>query len=132
MPAIALHHVQVAIPIGEEDRARAFYGGVLGLVEIPKPVAQRERGGLWFRVGALELHIGIEKDFRPAKKAHPGLLVDDLAAVSVLAAAAGHPTRPDTMVMEGYDRLFVDDPFGNRVELLQRVDVIGKSVISDQ
>lgn len=120
MPAIALHHVQVAIPIGEEDRARAFYGGVLGLVEIPKPANQRERGGLWFRVGALELHIGVEKDFRPAKKAHPALLVDDLAAVSALAAAAGHPTRPDTMVMEGYDRLFVDDPFGNRVELLQR------------
>jgi catechol 2,3-dioxygenase-like lactoylglutathione lyase family enzyme len=120
MPAIALHHVQVAIPIGEEDRARAFYSGVLGLVEIPKPINQRERGGLWFRVGALELHIGVEKDFRPAKKAHPALLVDDLAAVSGLATAAGHATRPDTMVMEGYDRLFVDDPFGNRVELLQR------------
>ena len=121
MPAIALHHVQVAIPFGEEDRARAFYGDVLGLIEIPKPVNQRERGGLWYRIGALELHIGIEDDFRPAKKAHPALLVDDLAAVIALAEAAGHPSRPDTLEIEGYDRVFVSDPFGNRVELLQRL-----------
>ena len=119
MPAIALHHVQVAIPIGEEEKARAFYGGVLGLVEIPKPIKQRERGGLWFRVGALELHIGVEDDFRPAKKAHPAFLVDDLGAVIALAEAAGHPARPDMLVIEGYDRMFVSDPFGNRIELLK-------------
>jgi catechol 2,3-dioxygenase-like lactoylglutathione lyase family enzyme len=120
VPEIALHHVQVAIPRGEEDKARVFYGGVLGLIEIPKPTNQRERGGLWFRVGALELHIGVEDNFRPAKKAHPAFLVDDLASVVAIAAAAGHPSRPDTMEMAGYDRVFVDDPFGNRVELLQR------------
>jgi catechol 2,3-dioxygenase-like lactoylglutathione lyase family enzyme len=121
VPAIALHHVQVAIPRGEEDRARAFYGGVLGLIEIPKPANQRERGGLWYRVGALELHIGVEDDFRPAKKAHPALLVDDLAAVVALTEAAGHPPKPDALVIEGYDRVFVSDPFGNRIELLQRL-----------
>jgi len=121
VPAIALHHVQVAIPVGEEDRARLFYGGVLGLTEIPKPANQRERGGLWYRVGALELHIGVEDNFRPAKKAHPAFLVDDLAAVIATAAAAGHPSRPDTMELKGYDRVFVDDPFGNRIELLEKL-----------
>jgi catechol 2,3-dioxygenase-like lactoylglutathione lyase family enzyme len=100
-----------------------FYGGVLGLVEIPKPVNQRERGGLWYRVGALEFHIGVEDNFRPAKKAHPAFLVDDLAAVIALAAAGGHPSRPDTMEIKGYDRVFVDDPFGNRIELLQKAVV---------
>lgn len=119
MPAVALHHVQVAIPRGEEDRARPFYGGVLGLVEIPKPVNQRERGGLWYQIGTLQLHLGVEDDFRPAKKAHPALLVDDLVSVVARAEAAGHPARPDQLVLEGYDRVFVDDPFGNRVELLQ-------------
>jgi catechol 2,3-dioxygenase-like lactoylglutathione lyase family enzyme len=120
MPAIALHHVQVAIPRGEEDRARPFYGDVLGLIEIPKPVNQRERGGLWYQIGTLQLHLGVEDDFRPAKKAHPALLVDDLASVVARAEAAGQSARPDQLVLEGYDRVFVDDPFGNRIELLQR------------
>jgi catechol 2,3-dioxygenase-like lactoylglutathione lyase family enzyme len=118
VPAIAIHHVQLAMPRGEEERARKFYGDVLGLSEIPKAASLRERGGLWYQIGALELHLGVEDDFRPAKKAHPGLLVDDLAAVVVRAEAAGHAARPDHL-LEGYDRAYVDDPFGNRIELLQ-------------
>lgn len=119
MPATAIHHVQLAMPRGEEERARRFYGDVLGLTEIPKPAALRERGGLWFRIGTLELHLGVEDDFHPARKAHPGLLVDDLRSVVARAEAAGHAARPDNL-LEGYDRAYVDDPFGNRIELLER------------
>jgi len=117
MPATAIHHVQLAMPRGEEDRGRAFYSGLLGLSEIPKPKTLNERGGLWFQIGRLELHLGIEDDFRPAKKAHPGLLVDDLAALVKRLEAAGHATRADNL-LEGYDRAYVHDPFGNRIELL--------------
>jgi catechol 2,3-dioxygenase-like lactoylglutathione lyase family enzyme len=107
------------MPRGEEDRGRAFYADLLGLIEIVKPASLAERGGLWFRIGALELHLGVEDDFRPAKKAHPGLLVDDLPALVARLEAAGHATRPDNL-LEGYDRAYVNDPFGNRVELLER------------
>jgi len=119
LPATAIHHVQLAMPRGEEDRARAFYADLLGLAEIPKAASLAERGGLWFRIGTLELHLGIEDDFRPAKKAHPGLLVDDLASLVTRLEAAGYATRPDHL-LEGYDRAYVNDPFGNRIELLER------------
>lgn len=118
MTATAIHHVQIAMPRGEEDRGRAFYGGLLGLIETPKPASLAERGGLWFRIGTLELHLGVEDDFHPAKKAHPGLLVDDLPSLVARLEAAGHATRPDNL-LEGYDRAYVNDPFGNRIELLQ-------------
>jgi catechol 2,3-dioxygenase-like lactoylglutathione lyase family enzyme len=118
MPATAIHHIQLAMPRGEEDRGRAFYGSLLGLIEIPKPATLNERGGLWFQIGALELHLGIEDDFRPAKKAHPGLLVDDLTMLVTRLEAAGHPTKPDHL-LEGYERAYVYDPFGNRIELLE-------------
>jgi catechol 2,3-dioxygenase-like lactoylglutathione lyase family enzyme len=118
MSATAIHHVQLAMPRGEENRGRVFYAGLLGLVEIPKAASLGERGGLWFRIGALELHLGVEDDFRPAKKAHPGLLVDDLASLVTRLEAAGYATRPDYL-LEGYDRAYVNDPFGNRIELLQ-------------
>jgi catechol 2,3-dioxygenase-like lactoylglutathione lyase family enzyme len=118
MSATAIHHVQLAMPRGEEDRGRDFYAGLLGLTEIPKPASLAERGGLWFRIGALELHLGVEDDFRPAKKAHPGLLVDHLSSLVARLEAAGYSTRPDYL-LEGYDRAYVNDPFGNRIELLQ-------------
>ena len=117
MPATAIHHIQLAMPRGEEERGRAFYGDLLGLTEIPKPATLNERGGLWFQIGALELHLGIEDDFRPAKKAHPGLLVDDLPTLVTRLEAAGHATKPDNL-LAGYDRAYVHDPFGNRIELL--------------
>ena len=115
----ALHHVQLAMPRGREDDARAFYAGVLGFTEFPKPPNLAKRGGAWFRSGAAEVHLGVEDDFRPARKAHPALLVDDLAALASRCAAAGHPPVTDEP-LEGFDRVYVDDPFGNRIELLQR------------
>lgn len=118
MPATAIHHVQLAMPRGGEDRGRAFYSGLLGLTEIPKPGSLAERHGLWFRIGALELHLGVEDDFRPAKKAHPGLLVEGLPSLVARLEAAGYATTPDNR-LEGYDRAYVHDPFGNRIELLE-------------
>jgi catechol 2,3-dioxygenase-like lactoylglutathione lyase family enzyme len=106
----------VAVPRGAEDEARAFYGSLLGLEEIPKPVAIRGRGGVWFRAGAQELHLGIEEPFAAARKAHPGLVADDLDAIRARLRAAGAAFEDDDRI-EGVDRLFVADPFGNRLEL---------------
>ena len=119
MGIIGLDHVQLAIPAGGEDRARAFFAGLLGMVEVPKP-ANQSPAGCWFTGGAAALHIGIDPDFRPAKKAHPALLVDDLAALRARLAEAGCVIRDDTPV-EGYARFFTEDPFGNRIELMQRL-----------
>lgn len=118
---IGLHHVQLAAPVGSEDRLRWFYGTVLGLTEVPKPPALAARGGAWFRSGALELHLGIEADFRPARKAHPGLLVDDLDAL--VTRLAGHGVGVDwDDNFPGFRRCYVADPHGNRLELLEPVD----------
>jgi catechol 2,3-dioxygenase-like lactoylglutathione lyase family enzyme len=116
---IGLDHVQLACPAGGEDRMRAFFTGLLGMVEMPKPPNQSP-AGCWFTGGGAALHIGIDPDFRPAKKAHPALLVDDLAALRERLEAAGCVTRDDTPV-EGYARFFTEDPFGNRIELMQRL-----------
>ena len=113
-----LHHVQLLIPPGGEDTAREFYGGVLGMTEIAKPPMLAARGGVWFRSGTAELHCGVEADFRPARKAHPGLLTDDLDAVAAACEAAGHPVEEDPH-FPGHRRLYVADPVGNRLELLQ-------------
>jgi catechol 2,3-dioxygenase-like lactoylglutathione lyase family enzyme len=120
MPILALHHIQLAMPRGDENRARVFYGGVLGFEEVPKPEELAGRGGVWFRAGTAEVHLGIEDDFVPAKKAHPALLVDDLPAVVQACEAAGHPTE-EGKPLKGYVRADVHDPFGNRIELLQRL-----------
>ena len=113
-----VHHVQLAMPPGEEAKARAFYVGVLGFTELPKPKALAERGGAWFRSESAELHLGVEADFRPAKKAHPALVVRDLQALGKKCADAGFDVTPDDR-MPGYARLYVYDPFGNRIELLE-------------
>jgi catechol 2,3-dioxygenase-like lactoylglutathione lyase family enzyme len=108
-----LHHVLLAAPAGSEPALRAFYGELLGMTEVAKPSGLAGRGGAWFRSGAAELHLGIEADFRPARKAHPGLLVDDLdALVHRLGAARWDAEFP------GYRRCYVEDPCGNRLELL--------------
>lgn len=112
-----LHHVQLAIPAGGEDAARAFWCDVLGFAEVPKPSRLAARGGCWFRAGRTELHLGVEEPFSPARKAHPGVLVDDLDAVASALAAAGHEPRHDD-AFPGLDRFYVDDPFGNRLEFL--------------
>ena len=121
MAVIGIDHVQVAIPAGGEDRARAFWTGVLGMREIEKPDSLRqERGGAWFDCGPQQLHLGVDPDFRPSRKGHPGFLVDDLAATLAACQAAGiTPTRD--LPLEGYDHAYVQDPFGNRIELMQRL-----------
>jgi catechol 2,3-dioxygenase-like lactoylglutathione lyase family enzyme len=118
VPVIGLDHVQLAMPANGEARAREFYGVILGLTEISKPPHLAPRGGLWFQCGGLQLHLGVEGEFRPARKAHPGLLVRDLPDMVRACKAAGFPTHGDEPI-EGFDRVFVADPFGNRLELLE-------------
>lgn len=113
-----IDHVQIAIPAGKEDEARRFYVDVLGFHEIPKPAEQAKRGGCWFELGRLKLHLGVDKDFHPATKAHVAFLTDNLAGLAAEAKKSGYRLAEDVPV-EGYDRLFVFDPFGNRIELMQ-------------
>jgi catechol 2,3-dioxygenase-like lactoylglutathione lyase family enzyme len=123
----AIHHVQLAIPPGGEDAARAFYGGVLGMTERPKPPVLAARGGCWFRVGpespdnagAVEIHLGVEEPFVPARKAHPGLLVEDADALAARLAAGGHPVTWDDSI-PGRRRFHSADAHGNRLEFIQR------------
>jgi catechol 2,3-dioxygenase-like lactoylglutathione lyase family enzyme len=110
--------VQLAMPSGREADARAFYEGVLGITEVPKPPNLAKRGGCWFVRGELKLHLGVESDFRPARKAHPALLVENLAALKTRIEAAGYPVRTDES-LPGYNRIYVEDPFGNRIELIE-------------
>lgn len=118
MPIEDLHHIQLAMPAGEEEAARRFYGDVLGMTERPKPEPLRRRGGVWFTAGATEMHLGVEADFRPARKAHPAFRVSDLAALRARLEAAGCATREDEP-LPGFQRFYADDPFGNRLEFLQ-------------
>jgi catechol 2,3-dioxygenase-like lactoylglutathione lyase family enzyme len=114
-----LHHVQLAMPRGEEQAARRFFAGVLGMTEIDKPPVLAARGGAWFRSGALELHLGVEDDFRPARKGHPGILVTDLDALVRRLRAAGQEVTWDGD-FPGFRRVYASDPFGNRLEFLER------------
>ena len=114
----SLDHVQVAIPPGGENDARAFYGGVLGLVEVPKPPALAVRGGCWFVRDDFELHCGVEDPHVPARKAHPGIAVDDLDAIAASLEAAGAGVVWDEATIDGRRRFHVLDPFGNRLEFL--------------
>jgi catechol 2,3-dioxygenase-like lactoylglutathione lyase family enzyme len=108
-----LDHVQVAAPPGCEADARAFYGGLLGLAEVEKPEPLRARGGVWFE----QLHVGVEEDFAPARKAHPALRVDDLDGLAARLAAAGAPVQWDESLPD-VRRFYTADPWGNRIELL--------------
>lgn len=118
MGIYALDHVQIAIPPGQEELARSFYIGVLGLIEQPKPAPLAGRGGLWLTGGTLKLHLGVEHDFRPAKKAHPALLVNSLEELTARCHAAGFaPVTEEPL--EGNKRVYVSDPFGNRLEFLE-------------
>jgi catechol 2,3-dioxygenase-like lactoylglutathione lyase family enzyme len=118
MPVQRLDHVQLAMPVGGEDRAREFYHGVLGIPEVPKPADMAARGGCWFERDQLKVHLGVESQFRAARKAHPAFIVSDLAALVAQIRAAGYPVKEDHE-LSGYFRVFVDDPFGNRVELME-------------
>ncbi|MGN6610097.1 MAG: VOC family protein [Jatrophihabitans sp.] len=119
MAIIGFDHVQVAIPHGGEDAARAFYGGVLGMAEVPKPAALAGRGGCWFVAGAAVLHLGVETPFAPARKAHPCLLTDDLQAMQQRLEAAGHQCLRADGEIPGVQRFHTTDMFGNRLEFQQ-------------
>lgn len=118
MEVTAIDHVQLAMPPGGEVEARAFYEDLLGIPEQPKPANLATRGGCWFESSTLKIHLGVEAAFIPAKKAHPALLVHDLPALVRTLIAAGVDVVDD-QPLEGYDRIYASDPFGNRLELLE-------------
>ena len=113
-----LHHVQLAIPVGGEAACRAFWSDILGMTELVKPPVLAARGGCWFRGGELEVHLGVERDFAPARKAHPGILVRDLGRLADRLEAAGIAVRWDGE-FPGFSRFYADDPFGNRLEFME-------------
>jgi catechol 2,3-dioxygenase-like lactoylglutathione lyase family enzyme len=119
MAVVGIDHVQLAMPGGEESRARHFYAGLLGVPEVPKPAHLAARGGLWFEGGGVKIHLGVDPAFRPAQKAHPGLLVRDLSRLLSELRAAGHDVV-EGEPLDGYAHAYVNDPFGNRLELLER------------
>ncbi len=120
MAVLALDHVQLAMPEGGGDEARAFYVGLLGFREVDKPQNLAGRGGCWFEAGYARLHLGVEKDFRPTLKAHPAILLDKLDIVCRILEGAGCRLQEDVGIA-GYRRRYVFDPFGNRIELMQRL-----------
>lgn len=115
---VGIHHVQLAAPAGSEDRLRWFYGAVLGLPEVAKPPVLAARGGVWFRSAHVELHLGVEEGFAPARKAHPGLLVDGLEDYARRIESHGVAVEWDDS-FPGYRRCYVADPHGNRIELME-------------
>jgi len=115
---LGLHHVQLAMPPGQEQLAREFFGHVLGMEEIAKPEELAKRGGAWFRSGDLELHLGVTEAFSPADKAHPGILTDGLDDVAARLRQAGHEVEFDDN-FPGFRRFYVHDCFGNRLEFLE-------------
>jgi catechol 2,3-dioxygenase-like lactoylglutathione lyase family enzyme len=118
LPFTAIDHVQLAMPADQEEAARRFYSKLLGMREISKPPELAKRGGCWFESGAVQLHLGVEQDFRPAKKAHPALRCGDYdALISKLRAAGVEVTEPDDI--PGLRRCHIQDPFGNRIEMIR-------------
>jgi catechol 2,3-dioxygenase-like lactoylglutathione lyase family enzyme len=117
VPVVGIDHVQLAMPAGCEDEATAFYEGLLGLPRVPKPEPLAARGGCWFEGDGVKVHLGVEADFRPARKAHPALVVDDLEGLCAALAAAGVAVREGDDP-SGRPQRYVDDPFGNRIELI--------------
>ena len=117
IPFTAIDHVQLAMPAGAEETARRFYRDVLGMREVEKPAVLARRGGCWFASGAVQVHLGVEEDFRAARKAHPALRCGDYEGMVARLRAAGVEVREDDNV-PGVRRCHVSDPFGNRIELI--------------
>lgn len=120
MNILGIDHVQIAMPAGEEEKARTFFINLLGFHEIPKPPELTNRGGAWFEAGNVQLHLGVEADFRPARKAHPAFLVDDLSRLIAKVQSAGFETDTTQPPLDGYKRAHIFDPFGNRIELMEK------------
>lgn len=115
---LELHHIQLAMPEGREQDAREFYSNVLGLSEVNKPEELRSRGGVWFEGGNIKVHLGVESPFAPAKKAHPAFRVENLNRAAAVLRSNGCEFRSD-IDLPGIKRIYVADPFGNRIELLE-------------
>lgn len=118
MPVRHIDHVLIAMPAGREEDARAFYSGMLGFEEKEKPAQLAARGGCWFASGPVTVHLGVDKNFVAARKAHPAFIVDGLLALEAKLKQAGYKVTEDEPI-EGCDRRHVDDPFGNRIELIE-------------
>ena len=116
MPIVAFDHVQLAMPPNREDDARTFYRDVLGIPEVPKPQELVARGGCWFENDGLKVHLGVEQDFRPARKAHPAFRVRDFPELLTRLQNTGYELQ--TGDVAGRRRVFTFDPFGNRIELI--------------
>jgi catechol 2,3-dioxygenase-like lactoylglutathione lyase family enzyme len=113
-----IDHVQLAMPAGGEDAARHFYGRLLGIPEVPKPPELQKRGGAWFENGPVKIHLGVDPDFRPVRKAHPGLVVRDLRSLVSSLRDGGFEVVEDD-ASAGFYRVYVTDPFGNRIEMFE-------------
>ena len=118
MNIVRIDHVQLAMPAGGEAQARAFYSGALGIPEVPKPADQAKRGGCWFERADMRIHLGVETDFRPARKAHVAFIVNHLANLEEKLRALGYTVK-EGGPLQGYRRVDVGDPFGNRIELME-------------
>lgn len=116
---IGLHHFQLSIPVGGEAESRNFWGTALGMTELVKPAVLAARGGCWFRGGGVEVHLGVQEDFIPAGKAHPAILVTDLVAFATQLQASGIKVDWDDN-FPGFNRFYSSDPFGNRLEFLEK------------
>lgn len=117
MTILGIDHVQLAMPAGREEEARGFYAGLLEIPERPKPAELAKRGGVWFENDSVKVHLGVEADFRPARKAHPALLVHGLGVMIARLRGAGVEVFDDEV--QGRHRVYVFDPFGNRLELIE-------------
>ncbi len=118
MSIVAIDHVQLAMPAGQEEAATRFYEGLLGIEQVAKPPHLATRGGCWFESGSIKIHLGVDPHFTPAQKAHPALLVSDLATLVERLRAAG-VALDDDEPLDGYQRVYAEDPFGNRIELME-------------
>ena len=116
-----LDHIQLAIPANEEAKVRTFYGDLLGLQEIEKPDVLKARGGCWFHLGTQQLHLGVEVEFRPAKKAHPAFLMSNYEELQKRLEQEGFEIIPDT-ILKDVERFYTHDPFGNRLEFVREAN----------
>lgn len=114
---VGLHHVQLAMSVGGEERAVEFYEGILGIPQVSKPPHLAARGGCWFESEGVRLHLGVETDFKPARKAHPALIVTDLASMRSRLVESNVEVVDDEP-LPGFQRFYAFDPFGNRIEFL--------------
>jgi catechol 2,3-dioxygenase-like lactoylglutathione lyase family enzyme len=121
MKILSIDHIQIAMPAGGEEKARAFYIKLLGFTEIPKPPELAKRGGAWFQSENVQLHLGVESNFRPARKAHPAFIVDQLDPLIAKIQNAGYDIDTSQPALDGYKRAHIFDPFGNRIELMEKL-----------